>query len=153
MLKNKKGFTLVELLAVIAVLAILLIVLLPNVIDLFNNAQRNSFTTEVQQVYRTAQQRFLLDRTQYGSIEYARNGSTACKSGVNKLDLQGSSNIDYYVELNPNGEVVKIALSNDTFSYSSSTAISIEDIKNTGVHDAGTTEYTADVKVITDNCK
>ena len=33
---NKKGFTLVELLAVIAILALLIIIALPNVLEMFN---------------------------------------------------------------------------------------------------------------------
>ena len=33
---NKKGFTLVELLAVIAILALLVIVAMPNVLEMFN---------------------------------------------------------------------------------------------------------------------
>lgn len=37
---NKKGFTLVELLAVIAILAILVIIALPNVIKMYNSAKK-----------------------------------------------------------------------------------------------------------------
>ena len=44
-MKNKNGFTLVELLAVIAILAILVIIALPNVIKMFNNAKKSSFLT------------------------------------------------------------------------------------------------------------
>ena len=39
-MKNKKGFTLVELLAVIAILAILVIIALPNVMGMFNEAKK-----------------------------------------------------------------------------------------------------------------
>ena len=42
-MKNKKGFTLVELLAVIAILAILVILAIPNVIKLYNNAKKTDF--------------------------------------------------------------------------------------------------------------
>ena len=44
---KKKGFTLVELLAVIAILAILVIIALPNVLGMFQRAKKNTFTTEV----------------------------------------------------------------------------------------------------------
>ena len=40
---NKKGFTLVELLAVIAILALLVIIALPNVLSMFNNAKKDLF--------------------------------------------------------------------------------------------------------------
>jgi len=44
---NKKGFTLVELLAVIAILAILVIIAIPNVMKMFNDAKKSSFETEI----------------------------------------------------------------------------------------------------------
>ena len=37
---KKRGFTLVELLAVIAILAILVLISLPNVVGMFNNAKK-----------------------------------------------------------------------------------------------------------------
>ena len=45
---KKKGFTLVELLAVIAILAILVIIALPNVLSMFTDAKKSTFKTEVQ---------------------------------------------------------------------------------------------------------
>ena len=58
---KRKGFTLVELLAVIAILAILVIIALPNVMGMFNNAKENSFKTEVKEVYKVAQQTWMQD--------------------------------------------------------------------------------------------
>ena len=40
---NKKGFTLVELLAVIVVLAIIMIIAIPAVVESMNNAKKGSF--------------------------------------------------------------------------------------------------------------
>ena len=42
---NKKGFTLVELLAVIAILALIVIIALPNVFSMFNEAKKDTFLT------------------------------------------------------------------------------------------------------------
>ncbi len=58
-MKSRKGFTLVELLAVIAILAILVIIALPNVINLFNNAKRNAFETQVRKVAQVSKQKLL----------------------------------------------------------------------------------------------
>ena len=49
---NKKGFTLVELLAVIAILALLVIIALPNVLSMFNNAKKDLFLTEAKNVFK-----------------------------------------------------------------------------------------------------
>ncbi len=51
MKKINNGFTLVELLAVIAILAILVIIALPNVLNMYNRAQKQTFLTEAKKVY------------------------------------------------------------------------------------------------------
>ena len=51
---KKKGFTLVELLAVIAVLAILIIIALPNVLELFNNSSDTVMSVQEQNVLSAA---------------------------------------------------------------------------------------------------
>ena len=58
-MKNRKGFTLVELLAVIAILAILVIIALPNVINRFNKTQKETFLTEAKKVYSEAKKKFI----------------------------------------------------------------------------------------------
>ena len=55
---NKKGFTLVELLAVIAILAILVIIALPNVLKMFNDSKKNSFINEVREVFKIFKAKF-----------------------------------------------------------------------------------------------
>src|SRR5574344_897979 len=52
---NKKGFTLVELLAVIVVLAIIMIIAIPSVLKSMNNAKKGAFKIEAQKVLNTAQ--------------------------------------------------------------------------------------------------
>ena len=58
---KKNGFTLVELLAVIAILAILVIIALPNIMSMFGDARKNSFTTELKEIYKVAQQQWISD--------------------------------------------------------------------------------------------
>ena len=60
-MKNQKGFTLVELLAVIAILAILVIMALPAVLRMFNQARIDTFSNEVNTILRTVRQQYLLD--------------------------------------------------------------------------------------------
>ena len=44
---NKKGFTLVELLAVIVILAIILAIAIPSITSLINNSKKSSFESNV----------------------------------------------------------------------------------------------------------
>ena len=49
-MKNKKGFTLVELLAVIVILAIIIILVVPNVFTAMEKAKKNAFVIEARKV-------------------------------------------------------------------------------------------------------
>ena len=71
---NKKGFTLVELLAVIVILAIIILLAMPNIISSMNNARRGAFATEVNSIIRQA-------GTAYSELSMQGNlpsGSTVC---------------------------------------------------------------------------
>ncbi len=54
-MKNKKGFTLVELLAVIVVLAIIMIIAVPSVLNSMTDARRNSFAVYGEKLINGAQ--------------------------------------------------------------------------------------------------
>ena len=122
---KKKGFTLVELLAVIAILAILVIIALPNVMGMFNTAKQNSFGTEVKEIYKTAQQKWMMDNM---------TGAAATKTYTrdNMADeLTGRDNIKFIIIFNSAGKVTHFRASDGTFWYvGNSTDLKVEDIKN-----------------------
>ena len=112
---KRKGFTLVELLAVIAILAILVIIALPNVMGMFNTAKENSFKTEVKEVYKAAQNQWMQD-SMYKNAEvvYSR-----CSSGCsNPLDLSGRSDFEYYIKVDKSGKISEYYATDGTFQYS-----------------------------------
>ena len=55
MKKNKKGFTLVELLAVIALLALLMGIAVSNIISTINNSKRNDFLADTKRMVAKAE--------------------------------------------------------------------------------------------------
>ncbi len=124
---KKKGFTLVELLAVIAILAILVIMALPAVLNMYNKARIDSFSNEVNTIVRTARQQYLLDGGK-------NNIYTNSEGSSNELELTGDSGLKYYVETNNTGKIVKLQVTNGIYQYdmSDSNGIDIidkEDIK------------------------
>ena len=54
MLRNKKGFTLVELLAVIVILAIILAIAVPTISSLINNQKKSAFEAGVKMILKGA---------------------------------------------------------------------------------------------------
>ena len=110
---NKKGFTLVELLAVIAILAILVIIALPNVLKMFNDSKKNSFVNETREVFKTAQTQFVSDNlTHPGAVTYSNNLKTACNPATGKLEMQGRAvdggQLAYSISLDAEGKVTSI---------------------------------------------
>lgn len=119
---SKKGFTLVELLAVIAILAILVIIALPNVLSMFNSGKESTFLTEVQNVYKTAQNQYLVTAMS-GTPTLKYGSATSCT----QLDMSGKA-LSYYVELDAAGNVTTIKVSDGTYSYTNTSSPKIEEI-------------------------
>ena len=116
-LKNKKGFTLVELLAVIVVLAIIILVAMPSVMNSMEKARKNAFATEANEIIRIAQ-------TAYAdAVMEGKSGNKFCvpysylknKGFIEKNSgtYQGS----VLIEINPNGKTeYTIWLSNENYT-------------------------------------
>ena len=107
---KKRGFTLVELLAVIAILAILVIMALPAVLRMFNQARIDTFSNEVNTIIRTTRQQYLLD----GGVPQSFN------SNSNKLPLTGNSSLEYCVSIDGNGKITELKATNGNYKYESS---------------------------------
>ena len=124
---NKKGFTLVELLAVIAILAILVVIAIPNVVRMFNKSKQNVFESEVKEIIRIAEQNFLNDyfNTKGKTFSYCKDGT--CD---NNLDMIGRENLEYYIEMNSQGEIEKIYVTDGTYQYTKNGKIKVEDVED-----------------------
>ena len=113
---KKKGFTLVELLAVIAILAILVIVAMPNVLGMFNQAKVSSFTTEVKKIMDTATTTFTKDALlNSGKTVYYSSESNATL-GTKKLDMSGNKK-NYFIEMDRNGNFKRVVVYDSNYCY------------------------------------
>ena len=112
---NKKGFTLVELLAVIAILAILVIIALPNVMSMFNNAKKSSFETEVKQIYKLSKSQWMSDNLTLGSEKIYSQCDSGCNNPIESMDAR--SNLNYYVKISGTGKVTELYVTDGTYQY------------------------------------
>lgn len=151
---NKKGFTLVELLAVIAILAILVIIALPNVLGMFNNAKKSTFITEVQNIFKQAQTDFVQDSlTAAGEQTYCTTGNFSGTGDKNvqcttekALNLTTTKN--YYVHMTSAGAIDAIVVNDGSFVYvKTGSDLKVTDIKDV---DTDVKEYSAEAVTWTD---
>ena len=120
---KKKGFTLVELLAVIAILAILVIVAMPNVLGMFNQAKSSTFITEVQEYMSTATSQFMQDAllSQGTSLYYSSSATEVTLNNGKKvkpvqLDMSGGKK-DYFIEMDRNGNFKRVVVMDSNYCY------------------------------------
>ena len=85
---NKKGFTLVELLAVIVVLAIIMLLAIPNVLSVLNVSRRKAFVEYVDKVYVSTQKKMMEE-------EISGVSSLGCKTYYIKKDIGLSNTGDF----------------------------------------------------------
>lgn len=124
---NKKGFTLVELLAVIAILAILVIIALPNVLSMYNEAKMNTFTTEMRKLYSGVKEKWMLSNN--GGQTYT-NVSGLADNAV-AISIDGSQTNTYYVKIEPSGKITRFIGTNGTYGFDITDTNGIE-VQNIG---------------------
>ncbi len=129
---NKKGFTLVELLAVIAILAILVIIAMPNVLEMFNKAKQDAFETEVQSHVKAVTNEFIIT----GQLFYSNK-----VDGAAKLQMDGED-LDYYIELDTKGNIIVLRVTNGEYKIET-TGTASNPIRADQIGDTVTTEVAA----------
>ncbi len=132
-MKNKDGFTLVELLAVIAILAILVIIALPNVIGMYNRAQKQMFLTEAKKVYSESEKKYLTNAIS------GKNTKIINSEDNSKLDMTGKK-LQYCVVLNSSGKVTDMKVSNGKW-VASLKGKTIEDLTIDDLEDGNLDDY------------
>ena len=133
-MKNKKGFTLVELLAVIAILSILVIIALPNVINMYTKAQKEAFLTETKKLYSEAEKKYI-------SSSISGNTNTIINSeDDSKLDMTGEK-LKYCILLYNNGKVKDLKVSNGKWILNLDNSKTIEELTIDDLEEGNLDDY------------
>mgnify|MGYP003595746280 FL=1 len=127
---KKKGFTLVELIAVIALLSIIMLLIVPNVANYLNSSKKTLFYDNVVNMFKSATTTFM--------YQDDPTNTTFSNNGV-KLDVDVESEYVYTIKVNNYGEVISIDVNNGVYSYNKSSSdineglnksdIKLEDVK------------------------
>lgn len=128
---KKKGFTLVELIAVIALLSIVMLLIVPNVDNYLNSSKKTLFYDNVVNMFKSATTTFM--------YQDDPTNTTFSNNGV-KLDVDVESEYVYTIKVNNYGEVISIDVNNGVYSYNKSSSdineglnksdIKLEDVKD-----------------------
>ena len=133
-MKNKKGFTLIELLAVIAILAILVILALPNIINTYNQARKQTFITEAKKIYTEAGKKFVTSSISGSPVKVINSEDES------KLDMTGKK-LQYCIILDNSGNVKSMKVSNGQWIASLDGNKQIEDLTTDDLTDGNLDGY------------
>ena len=122
---NKKGFTLVELLAVIAILAILVIIALPNVLKMYNTSKKNIFLVEAKEIYGEVSKKYISENLKGNKLSYVSSEDNT------KLEMTGNE-LKYCIQVDNKGKItaMKIGDNNYYLFYDGSKDISKLDLND-----------------------
>ena len=124
-IKNKKGFTLVELLAVIALISILSGLAVTNIISSINNSRKNQFLLDAKRMVSKAE--YLISENR----AYRTSAKTSGKTFTfNDLNVKGEFQTDADGGVYNASTYVKVTFSNNAYKYCVYVIGSKRNIKN-----------------------
>ena len=133
-MKERRGFTLVELLAVIALIGVLLLLVTPNVIKLFTGAKKSLFYDEALSLYNNAYTTYIYNTSEG---DYTKRFCRGKDTTTKLIDVEEKEGLYYDITVNSYGEVTSLKVSDDTFglTVSNSNGIKKKSIKQSDVGD------------------
>ena len=135
-MKSKKGFTLMELLAVIALIGVVLLLVVPNVLDLYEKGKKNSFYDEILNLYSSSYSTYLL---RSGEGDYRKKfcvGQDSETTTFNPLEIASKKNLWYDIDVNDDGEVIHFKAMNNDYYIELSGTDSVEVIEKKNLKSA-----------------
>jgi len=129
-MKNQKGFTLVELLAVIVILAVVILIAVTAVIPRMNDARKGAFADEVMAYIRGAQEAYVESQMDGGAGDTC---FTVAWLNANKIDKKGEA-YSGYVSINTTNGAGTAYIKNNKYMINGGSG----SLSKTNVVDAGT---------------
>lgn len=140
---NKKGFTLVEILAVIVLIGAVMLLIIPNITKNFKDAQKELFYDNLLKIYTEATNTYLVDNS---SRRFCVGSDTTIKT----LNIDNSE-FYYDVEVDSYGSVKSIRVANDDYYfYLNKTGMKKSDLNKSAIQSNGLNVYCDDSTIAYD---
>ena len=137
MKKNRKGFTLVELLAVIVILALLIVIVANTAIPAMNNAKKKSLQTYAEKVVQKAKENCAAEKMSgvNNSCKLKAGTATSCCGEISDLtvimgeDAGGNYTIGTAIKVTYDGNIAKVESGTITDNSSNTATITNNSVK------------------------
>lgn len=148
---NKKGFTLIELIAVIVMISLIMVIVVPNILDIVSESKETSYNTLVKNIVTSSEMYYeeceygdLSNRTKYGSYACQINNNTITTT----LGTLANTGMLTVSDVDPNNKDKKVVLNpRDTTKDMSACQITITKVKSNIKDDNGITSNKVTYKV------
>ena len=156
---NRKGFTLIELIAVIVMISLIMVIVVPNILDIVSESKETSYNTLVKNIVTSAKTYY--EECEYGDLSNGtKYGSYACEINNNTitttLGTLANTGMLTVSDIDPNNKDKKVVLDpRDTTKDMSACQITITKVKSNIKDDNGITSNNVTYKVEAssgDNC-
>lgn len=150
MLKNNKGFTLIELIAVVTIMAIIALLATPNIISMIDNGKKEQYVSDAKEFISKATYMYKLDKYKNDDKIFEPEGNNHKIFLTNVQDISKTEDpYGYEYQLNDSYIVFKLETENNVLKRN--TYIYLKSCK-TETKEGGVTECIADkIKYIKDS--
>jgi len=114
-MKNKKGFTLIEIIAVIGLISVIMLLVVPNIMKSYTEAQKSTFRTETITFYEYTYPTYISNRS---TGDFDKRFCVGKDTTLKKIDVTEKDNIYYDITVNNEGKVISLKVSNELYGIS-----------------------------------
>ena len=127
---KKRGFTLIELIAVIFLIGLIALIITPSVLNIVENSRKKAFLADVRSILSMAEANNV--RTNYEKLTYTVTDNKIYDEDGNELDSGGSNPLNGTIKFDVNGKSSLAIYNNKWCATKSSNKNEIEITEYTG---------------------
>lgn len=110
-MKNKKGFTLIEIIAVIGLISVIMLLVVPNVLKTYSSAKKNTFKSEILTLYENAYTSYISNSSEG---DFTKRFCVGKDTTLKTINITEKDNLYYDITVDKEGKVISLKVSNES---------------------------------------